>query len=222
MRSINPRGPVLITDADTFYRSFDCIPEPVGDDVLGSSVRDYIGPAYLDQVDANILGHLCRIADIDEGYVRSRTAIIGAQYLMAHLFDEAFWTRIELKCIEMYQFLKTYPCRYHHVQEWTASMWAILYELYRREKRGECCVFACNPLSFAWPTDAAHVWPMRNILHMAGVTETMQPKGYFYKGAYTTKPPFDVDLSYVKPDNCSWVYAKAIQGYSKVRTIKEN
>lgn len=207
-------APVMLVDSDVLFKSLDWFQQLKTQNsalstVLLSDCSSYLDARYLTGTDPDLLGHLCRIAGIAPEYVRNHTASGGAQYILPHLFTTDFWQRIERNSNAMHRLMKHYTCSTHPVQKWTASMWAILYELYRREQTGECLVETSDRLKFCFATDPAHYWQERDILHMAGVVPGM--KGYFVKGAYTTVPPWEADLSHVQPDNCSFVYVEAIK-----------
>lgn len=202
------RIPVLLVDSDVLFKSLDWIPENNGSSVCFSDCSSYLNANYLNGTDPDILGHLCTIAGIESQYVSKHPASGGAQYLLPHLFDREFWQRIETNCNAMHRLLKNWRCSTHPVQVWTASMWAILYELYRREQAGDCRVEISAELKFCFATDPVHYWQENNILHMAGVTAGMP--GHFFKGNYTAQPPWECDLSHVQPENCSYLYVEAI------------
>ena len=72
------------------------------------------------------------------------------------------------------------------MQAWTASMWAILWELYKREMAGQITIQSHPAMNFCWATDPVERYNHTNILHMSGVTE--QQPHLFHKGTYTTAP----------------------------------
>lgn len=204
-------GPVMLVDSDVLFKSFDRLPVHSGRQAVGSDCGSYLNAAYLDGCDPDLLHHLCTIAHIPPGYVRQRPQAPGAQYILPHLFDRPFWQRIEDNSNRMYALLSGYRCSIHPVQVWTASMWAIWFELLRMEMIGEIEVTTSPALDFCFATDPIRIWKSREILHMAGVTRNM--KGYFHKGDYTERPPWECDLSHIRGDNCSWIYAQAVTEY---------
>lgn len=203
-------GPAMLVDSDVLFKTFDHFPD-VGNKVIGSDCGSYLNADYIDGCDPDLLHHLCTIAHIPPDYVRDRPHAPGAQYILPHLFTPQFWQRVEANSNAMYRLLAGYKCKIHQVQVWTASMWAIWFELLRLEIIGEIEVRTDPALDFCWATDPIHRWEQTNILHMAGVTRGMQ--GYFHKGDYTARAPWDCDLSHVQPGNCSWIYKQAIEDY---------
>lgn len=206
----NHHGPALLVDSDVLFKGFDHFPD-AGNMVKASDCGAYLNAAYVDGCDPDLLHHLCTIAHVPPDHVRQRHNAPGAQYILPHLYDSAFWQRIEQNSNLMYKLLAGYKCKIHQVQVWTASMWAIWFELLRMEITGGPQVTTSPALDFCWATDPIHRWEQTNILHMAGVTRGMQ--GYFHKGDYTERPPWECDLSHVQPGNCSWIYKQAIEDY---------
>lgn len=202
---------VLLVDSDVLFKTFDNLPAIDGRRVIASDCGSYLNAAYVDGCDPELLHHLCTISHIPPDHVRERRTAPGAQYILPHLFGRAFWQRIEANSNAMYKLMASYKCKIHPVQVWTASMWAIWFELMRMEIAGEVDIETSPAMDFCFATDPVHYWEKRDILHMAGVTRSM--RGYFNKGDYTDRAPWDCDLSHVKPDNCSWVYAEAIKRY---------
>lgn len=206
--------PVLLIDSDLLFKTLVFLPHLSklvpgnSNSVYLSDCSSYLNADYLNGTDPDIMGHLCRIAEIDPGYVAAHPAAGGAQLFLPHLFDANFWQRVERVSSSMYRLMKNWRCSTYPVQGWTADMWAILYELYRREIAGECDVKISALLKFCFATDPVHYWQENNILHMAGVTAGMP--GHFFKGNYTAQPPWECDLSHVQPENCSYLYVEAI------------
>lgn len=205
-------GAVVLVDSDVLFRDFhwlDCMTYHQPGTVLMSDCSSYLDAAYLDGTDPDLLEHLAGIAGIDPGHIRQHKVAGGAQYIFPHLFDVEFWERIERNSCSMWRLMRNYRCHFHQVQTWTASMWAILYELYRRELAGECSIATDPALDFCFATDPVSYWRERAILHMAGATGS--ENGLFFKGEYINKRPWDCDLSHVRPETCSYVYTQALK-----------
>lgn len=208
-------GPALLVDSDILIKDFDKLPVTDGRTVIASDCGSYLNAAYVDGCDPDLLHHLCTISHIPPDHVRQFPKAPGAQYIMPHLFDAGFWHRIEENSNAMYKIMQDYKCSIHPVQVWTASMWAIWFELLRMECNGEVTITTDKTMDFCWGTDPIYRWEQTNILHMAGVTRGMP--GYFHKGDYTEQPPWECDLSHVKENNCSWIYAETIRGYKSAK-----
>lgn len=208
-------GPVLLVDSDILIKAPANLPAADGRQVIASDCGSYLNASYVDGCDPDLLHHLCTISHIPPDHVRGRRNAPGAQYILPQLFDAGFWQRVEENSNSMYRLLSRYTCSIHPVQVWTASMWAIWFELLRLELTGAIYLTTPPEMNFCWATDPISYWQRHNILHMAGVTRNME--GYFHKGDYTDSPPWSCDLSHVRPDNCSWIYAQAIQDYKAGR-----
>lgn len=206
-------GPLLLVDSDVYFKTFDNLPVTDGCSVIASDCGSYLNADYLDGCDPDLLQQICDIAGLPTSAVRNCPQAPGAQYLLPHLFDREFWQRIEANSTAMYRLLASYRCSIHPVQVWTASMWAIWFELLRRESSNEIHMTTSPALDFAFGCDPIERWRQTDILHMAGVTRNMEDLGFFHKGSYTERPPWECDLSHVTPSNCSWVYAQAIKEY---------
>jgi hypothetical protein len=209
----NEAGPWLLIDSDVLLKE---IPqEPQGNIVTGSDCGPYLNAAYVDGCDSLLLDKLCQIAGVSAEYVRERHDTPGAQYILPHLFDAGFWEKVESDSNSMYRLMDGYVCSIHEVQKWTASMWAFAYALYVEEQAGRITVETDERMKFAWATDPVGKWDAYSILHCAGVHKAAP--GLFFKGAYVTKTPFTANLDHVAADNCSWIYAQAIQRYEQTQ-----
>jgi hypothetical protein len=203
----------MLVDSDVVFKQ---VPTDFTDGyAYGSDCSSYLSAVYLDGCDPRLLGTLCSITGISPEYVRGKKVSPGAQYALPHLMGKGFWEKVETDSIRMYAALVRFNCSIHPVQVWTASMWAILYNLYALEITGGLVVDTHPALDFCFATDPATLWESRNILHCAGVHKPQH--GYFYKGAYTTQSPFKSALPYVDKGNCSSIYVDKISEYKTVR-----
>lgn len=212
----NHTGPVLLVDSDVLFRSLDWLQHLPHDGrtVYGSNVASYIDADYLNGCDPRLLDLMSQTVRCPADIIRHHQHTIGAQYLFPHLLDQTFWQSAERHCINLHALLAGYKCSIHPVQTWTASMWAILWELYRREMAGQINVQSHPAMDFCWATDPADRYHQTNILHCSGVTADMP--GHFHKGAYTNGTPFAADLSHVQPGTCSRIYADAVSEYREM------
>ena len=204
---------VVIIDSDVLLKTTHNFIQPTKNCIYGSDVASYISARYIDGCDPYILQGMCDIVGIDIEFVRNHKHSIGAHYFLPHMFDYEFWDNIENNSNKLYNFISKYKCSIHDIQIWTASMWAILWEMYKREQKDECTVLSDKSFDFCWATDPVSVYDNVDILHMSGVTADMKDNGYFYKGNYTNNTPFTEDLSYVSDTNCSYKYVEYINKY---------
>jgi hypothetical protein len=210
--------PVLLVDSDILIKDVTKLPEPKELTVIASDCHGYISATYVDSCDTHLLKQLCCIAGIPVEYVRSKKSSAGAQYIFPNLLGSDFWERVEVNSVAMYNLMQRYKCDWHPVQIWTASMWSILFELYKYEINGLITVETNKELDFCWATDSIHSYNSTNILHMAGVTQGLP--GFFFKGDYVYKVPFGLSMDHVKGINCSSIYAKACKEFKS--GYKEN
>lgn len=185
------------------------------DTIYMSDTSSYLEPKYLDSKGDDLLACMCSIARIDEKIVRNKSEDHGgAQYLMKNI-DATFWQKVEKDSNVLYKYLcESVPLyekkwqdsnetKYHPVQAWTASMWAILYNLiyFNRDFK------VCEELAFCWPGNDPKNWQEKSIFHNAGVTSTGDT---FYKGEFINKRP-TVDLEILNKNKCSFKYAELVK-----------
>ena len=119
----------------------------------------------------------------------------------------------------MCEYERKYPVD-HHVQKWTADMWAVLWNYW---KIGGVTKIH-KELDFSWATDTMDQYNSRNIFHLAGVSgETSKDR--FYKGLYTNKNVIDEYLSdntifnHIIPTSATYGYTRVIIECSEKRGI---
>jgi hypothetical protein len=139
---------------------------------------------------------------------------IGAQYLMKNINYE-FWDRVEADSELLYrditqlnnQIKQTTPM-YHELQIWCADMWAVLWGAWRLGYNT-----ICHPnFDFSWGTSTQDDYYKMNIMHNAGVVNSMS--GLFYKAEYINKLPYNENLD-IKENTASWHYWNWIHSTSK-------
>lgn len=208
--------PVFLIDSDVYLKSLNML-KFSEKNVTFSDTSSYLNASYINGTDPDILKHMCSIVNVDYDFVMSCDYKSGgAHYLLPNLFDIEFWETVEVNCFKLYDFMCKYKCKNHEIQKWTASMWVILWELYKREINGSLFCSSTKKLDFCWGTDNINRFDQTEILHMAGVTENLN-KTHFYKGDYTINPPWNKDYSYLNKDLCGYKYAEFITEYSKIR-----
>ena len=92
----------------------------------------------------------------------------------------------------------------HALQIWCADMWAVLWNLWFFDKK----VKVAEEMSFSWGTSNISDWDKHKIYHNAGVTSDR--KDLFFKGAYQSKLPYDIDISTINQNQCVYNYVKEI------------
>lgn len=146
----------------------------------------------------------------------------GAQYLLKNI-DAAFWAKVMNDCIIIRTYLQKINKEYFEseskgFQSWCADMWAVLWNLWVRDKE----VKVIEEMGFSWATDLITKLDTHPILHNAGIVG-VQMDGYacFYKGKYHTgqDPTKDEHLNVVLNDEksktrCTWYYTNLLKQLS--------
>lgn len=144
----------------------------------------------------------------------------GAQYLLKNV-DASFWSKVMNDCIIIRVYLQKINKEFFEsenkgFQSWCADMWAVLWNLWLREKE----VKIADEMGFSWAPDPIEKLETHPILHNAGIVST-EMDGYkcFYKGKYHTgsDPSKDVFLEEILKDEKSM---KRCTGYYTQR-LKE-
>jgi hypothetical protein len=168
---------------------------------------------YPELPDNDLFIGMCNSIDIDPQLVISNQKNSGGAQLLLKNTDWQFWEKCEKTCIKLYKYLCEYERKYpiaHHIQKWTAEMWAIIWDYW---KHGG--ITKIHPqLEFSWATDTMKEYNSKNIFHLAGVTgDTCKER--FYKALYTNKHLID---EYLK-DNTIFdniINTSATYGYTRV------
>jgi hypothetical protein len=146
----------------------------------------------------------------------------GAQYLLKNI-DSKFWSKVMNDCILIRSYLlkinkEFFESENKGFQSWCADMWAVLWNLWVREKE----VKVIEEMGFSWAPDPITKLETHPILHNAGIVGT-QMDGYscFYKGKYHTgqDPTKDPQLDEVLNDEksmtkCTGYYANELKKLS--------
>ncbi len=139
----------------------------------------------------------------------------GAQYLIKGI-DASFWSKVMNDCILIRTYLQQVNREFFKdenagFQSWCADMWAVLWNLWVREKE----VKVIPEMGFSWGPDPVTKLKTHPIYHNAGIVSTEQG-GYpcFYKGKYHSgsdpmaDPHLDVVLNNEKSmKHCTGFYA---------------
>lgn len=211
--------------------------ELVDDDVwYGSDTRWYISHDYIKSKDHNVLEEMCSIMNLPVELIRNNEFnCIGAQYLMKDVTYD-FWDRVESDSERLFKEITALNQRiipvenklweedrkrweeekgtpftkpkYNPVQIWCADMWSVLWGAWRLGHKTVCH----KSFEFSWATSTEGDYNKMNIMHNAGVTDSVS--GLFYKGHYMHKPPYGRTIE-VKDNTASKKYLQWIQKTGK-------
>lgn len=166
-----------------------------------SDTSSYINYTYIKQcaqrykdvhteiADNDILTKMCECMNISEDLIKMNDNNSGgAQYLLKGI-DANYWENVEINVNKLYYMLREYEIKHpigHHIQSWTADMWAVLWEYWKlgRETRIHL------ELEFSWATDSIDRYDALPIFHLAGITDS-DALSAFYKGRYKDSDVFD-------------------------------
>ena len=193
---------VFYHDSDIFLVKLPNFDLLLNDDIAYlSDTRSYISYNYIEDcslrykhkypelLDNDIITKMCESVGISQELVKeNENNSGGAQYLLKNI-DWKFWENCEISGIKLYAMLKEYESTYpidHHIQSWTAGMWAELWEYWKLGKKTRIH----SELDFSWATDSRAQYHKKNIFHLAGITSDQ--KNVFFKGSYTNKNVFEV------------------------------
>jgi len=181
-------------------------------DVLPDKLEEYKARDILSELTSfiGINREICEEHNNDSG---------GAQYLLKDT-DSKFWMKVIGDCIIIRRYLQHINKNFFEsedkgFQSWCADMWAVLWNLWLRDKETKIV----PELNFAWSSDVIDKMNSNTILHNAGiVSETGNGYPAFYKGKYHTgSDPFkDSQIDVVLNDEtskgfCTWMYAKKLK-----------
>ena len=199
---------VFYCDSDiVFTEKFD-VSKFIDDDVCYlSDTNSYINASYFDSKikdvlpnkleeykKHDILGNATSLVGIDrETCEKNNLHSGGAQYLLKNI-DASFWEDVKNHCLYLRVYLQNINKEFFKdedsgFQSWCADMWAVLWNLWKREQETK----NAPELEFAWSSDLIEKLNRCTILHNAGIVGDYA-NGYpaFYKGKYHTgKNPFN-------------------------------
>lgn len=181
--------------------------------VCGKRYKD----VYPELTDDDILKKMCACANISEEILQTNDLNSGgAQYLLKGITSK-FWEDIETTSNNLFTMLKEYEIRYpihHHIQSWTADMWAVLWTYWKHGKQTRIS----QELEFSWATDGFDRYNRLPIFHLAGITDETSANA-FYKGNYTFKNVFQEYIldrtifDNVSKDSATYGYVNVIKEY---------
>lgn len=191
----------------------------------GSDTKSYIGYDYVKSKGDEVINLMCRTMNVTEQQVKDNdNGVIGAQILLKGVNSD-FWDNVQRDSEMLYVMVTNLNARikhknpeYHELQIWCADMWAILWGAWR-----EGFKTISDPLfDFAWASapksgkDKISDYERCNIMHNAGVTSGKD--GYFYKGDFIDKLPYDAELDL--KEGASKEYFNWVNKVGKISKLK--
>lgn len=228
---------IFYCDSDVLFTEHFDIQKYIDDDVCYlSDTQSYIGASYFDSKVRDVLP-----AKLEEYKTRDILAEIGsvvgisreeaeqkdkdsggAQYFLKNI-DAAFWSKVMNDCILIRSYLQRINKEFFEsedkgFQSWCADMWAVLWNLWVREKE----VKVIDEMGFSWAPDPVEKLKTHPIFHNAGIVSThMDGYACFYKAKYhvggdpTKDPHLDVVLNDKESQKrCTWYYANELKKLS--------
>jgi hypothetical protein len=172
--------------------------------------------AYAKIPDNEVVKGLSRITNTPlEFIMKNNENSGGAQYILKNI-TYTFWEDVEKDSLNIRDYLKNHINKKYFksenegYQSWTADMWAMNFNLWKRGMVTE----VSPELSFSWATDLISVYEKYPIMHNAGAELSGSPK-IFYKGAYINTTPYSINFDAVDPNFASFKYAEAIKEVTK-------
>jgi len=224
---------IFYCDSDILWTDKFNVDDYIQDDVCYlSDTNSYINATYFDskvnQVLPNkveeykardILAEIGSVVGISREVAENNNEHSGgAQYLLKNI-DASFWSKVMNDCILIRTYLQTvnkdfFKNENEGFQSWCADMWAVLWNLWVREKE----VKVIPEMGFCWGPDPITKLETHPIYHNAGIVGTEQG-GYpcFYKGKYHagSDPMVDPHLNVVLNNeksmkHCTGYYASKL------------
>lgn len=191
-----------LSNARFFYHDCDIVLNRIPDipqdrKIYVSDTQSYIGYEYIKSKGQDVLNAMCDIVGISEQMLKDYDkGSGGAQYIFSNI-DWYFWNEAYRDSESLYEKITKLNNKkieqdstYHTLQIWTADMWAVLWNFWKREKR----THILKELDFCWATDPIERWDFTNICHNAGVS--INNKDLFFKGKYiNNKPPKGLEIN---------------------------
>lgn len=220
---------IFLHDADIIFRELPDFNTLLNDDLnYLSDTVSYIGYNYIMDcnkryVDKYNLSHLdsliqtmCTSVNIEEEIVKNNQINSGGgQYILKNT-DWEFWYQSYIDSTILYDAMINYHNKYKidtgNIQFWTAEMWSILWNLWKRGFKTK----VTDELSFCWATCPLSNYYKTKILHIAGVTHLLKDK-LFFKGEFTSINPIKSLLldatrfDYIDKDSTTNIYIEEMR-----------
>ena len=204
---------IMYHDCDIAFTKPMYLPENVyiDDTCYLSDTISYIGYEYIESKGKEVLDKMCQIVGIDEKIIKENQENSGgAQYILKGI-DKYFWYDVENDSTRLFKEVTELNTElvakngedYNPLQIWCADMWAVLWNVWKRNKKTK----VIPELDFSWSVSDIDLWHKHSIYHNAGVTE--KENDLFFKGKYIQSMP-EMDL-HVNNTKCSHHYYKLIQ-----------
>ena len=228
---------IFYCDSDVLFTQHFNVDKYIDDDVCYlSDTHSYISASYFDSKVKDVLPEKLEeyktrdvLAEISSVIGISREEAVerdkdsgGAQYLLKNI-DAAFWNKVMNDCILIRSYLQRINKEFFESEErgfqsWCADMWAVLWNLWVKEKE----VKVIDEMGFSWAPDPITKLETHPILHNAGIVGIrMDNYSCFYKGKYHAggDPTKDEHLDVVLNDEnskprCTWYYANELKKLS--------
>ena len=225
---------IFYCDSDVLFTKDFNIDKLLEDDVCYlSNTNSYINASYfaskekdvlpekLEQYKTrDILAEIMSVIGVDKQVaIDNNEHSGGAQYLLKDV-DAAFWNKVMNDCLLIRTYLQGVNKEFFEseskgFQSWCADMWAVLWNLWFREKE----VKVVEELNFTWATDPIERLDKTFIFHNAGIVSPHNGRyNCFFKGKYHggTDPTADPHLDNVLNDEeskkyCTWFYANKLK-----------
>ena len=221
---------VFFHDCDfIFTRFFDFEPYLQDDKWYFSDCDSYLGADYIESKGSHkvnkmkngepemLLDGMARALGMCSCTVRAKRGRSGGAQKLIKNVSHKYWAEVEKDTINLYNWLIEHKDEYgdeerNSIQVWTASMWGELWNAWKRDVQLEIP----DSFGFAWATCHKSRWEEKSFFHNAGVQNSDQEM--FYKGDYTKKFPYGLDLK-LSDNRCSKAYYDIVQDVGKNRVI---
>lgn len=173
--------------------------------VYCSNTISYIGYDYIISKGEKVFNLMCDVVGIDKYTVKSNQSVSGGCQFVFDTLPQRVWERAYRSSLKLHKELNNYnalnPVKEGYpIQEWTAEMWATLWEIWKEGYKTK----VVDELDFSWSTDKISNMKQSKILHNAGVSNQ---EGLFRKFRYKTEYPKD-DLQIDNKFCSSYYYNK--------------
>jgi len=98
---------------------------------------------------------MCDVANIDKKIVKQNQDVSGGCHYILKNIDYTFWEKVETDCENLFTEVvklntkkRAKDDRYHPLQIWCADMWAVLWNLWKLNRKTEII----KELDFTWAT----------------------------------------------------------------------
>lgn len=194
---------VFYCDSDVIFTENFNIDQYIDDDInYLSNTNSYINASYFDSKIKDVLPD--KLEEYKQRDILEETTSIngisreiaeannnhsgGAQYLLKNI-DSEFWSDVMTSCLLIRTHLTNVNKEFFEseakgYQSWCADMWAVLWNLWKREQ----VTRVVKEMDFSWSSDNIERLSSTGILHNAGITDPFMGGAYpaFYKGTYHT------------------------------------